>query len=472
MASLNLYIVTFNCAATLVHPEAFKEVLFDELDNDHPLPDVLVVCLQEIAPTGPAFLGGSFLARYFNSFRNGVKLAAATRDNMSYVNIMARNVGTTAIMIFVHQDRKNRVVSVDTAGVGFGIWNMGNKGAVAARLGYLVDDRTGEIMEMTFVSAHLAAHEGQKYLRRRNNDWRSLVRGLVFSSAGRILEQEEPEDEDDESRPLLQPIPHENTNNFYQGADFDTREEDFIYGIYKPTSHLFIAGDFNYRTAGSKPTIEEFYRFPQPTPDRRQLNHYAQLLPHDELMQEMAAGRVMQGLSEARIDFPPTFKYNTRGMKKAIQDDELEWPWKKNRWPSWCDRVLWMELPAWMRSTRAGGIKIHRYGALPLLKYFDHRAVALSASLPAKAIPWPTGIHIHTATPDRRVWPPYNLNPRWTEMRASARRLEVVVGIVYYLFTTWEGRVLLSSVVVGGLGGYFLVWHLLGFERAHPEILQ
>src|SRR5207237_786379 len=141
------------------------------------LPEMVVIALEEIAPIAYSFLGGSFLTPYFDAVRLVVKLASR---ETSYVNTISRNVGMTAIMIFVRQDLVSRVSSLHTAGVGVGFQEMGNKGAVGVRMGLQTHEGADEVMHMTFVAAHLAPMEDA--LNERNDDWRSIAQRLVFVS--------------------------------------------------------------------------------------------------------------------------------------------------------------------------------------------------------------------------------------------------------------------------------------------------
>ncbi|KAL9133054.1 MAG: hypothetical protein Q9175_005774, partial [Cornicularia normoerica] len=60
MSTLKIYAVTFNCGRELIDPSVFSNHLFSALANPT-APDILVLCLQEIAPIAYSFLGGSFL---------------------------------------------------------------------------------------------------------------------------------------------------------------------------------------------------------------------------------------------------------------------------------------------------------------------------------------------------------------------------------------------------------------------------
>jgi len=82
----------------------------------------------------------------------------------------------TALMVFVLRERTAQVKWLETAGLGVGLHEMGNKGAVEVRMGYSIGDST---VDITLVSAHLAPMEDRT--QRRNEDWMNIVRGLVFA---------------------------------------------------------------------------------------------------------------------------------------------------------------------------------------------------------------------------------------------------------------------------------------------------
>jgi hypothetical protein len=436
MASLSLYLLTFNCARTLVQPNVFAPHLFHALPPSQNLPDILVISLEEIAPIGYSFLGGSFLMPYFNAFRQVVKLAS--KDTL-YVNMISRNVGMTAIMVFVRHHLVPRVVMLRTAGIGVGLQEMGNKGAVGARMAVQTQEDGEEVTQLTFVAAHLAPMEDA--LKERNENWKSIVQGLVFvpDTSKRPIAQ----DEQEEDVPLLQDTQGESSSGG---------------GMYTSDSYLFFSGDLNYRTSETSPTREDIKRFPQPKADSSDPKHFSHLLQKDQLTQQLRANKALHGLTEAPITFPPTYKYAT-GRRFAPQDDDArEWNWAVHRWPSWCDRILYLDLPSRMRQNSAPTpIEVHSYKALPLFSTSDHRPVALSLSIPLAAIPPADG-----ATDDIRMQPPFSIDPSWKTRRDVARKKEIVVGILAYLSLTWEGNGLLAATIIGGVGGWFIVRSMLG----------
>lgn len=420
--ALNLYLLTFNCGRTLVQPATFAPYLFDGLVPDSPSPHILVLSLQEIAPIGPAFLGGSFVTPYLNAFRQAVKLAS---QDHGYVNIVARNVGMTALMVFARDDVAQHVAWLQMAGVGLGVAEMGNKGAVGVRLGYRPDD--SEEVQLTFVAAHLAPMEDA--LEQRNEDYKNIVQRLVFVPDP--TQKPASRDEQGEDAPLLQgQLPSQNTSES---------------GLYSPNSHLFFAGDLNYRTSLLQPSPDDVKeRFPQPTKNEDDPKHFRHLLADDQLIQQIKAGKTLHGLSEAPINFPPTYKYDTDSSKAVVLDGDQDWEWARHRWPSWCDRIFF-----WSREN--ADVEPQKYTCLPLFATSDHRPVVLVASVPLK--PVSNAGHADKA--------PFSIDPEWQRRRGLARKKEVAVGLMAYLALTKEGNWLLAATVVGAVGGWLIIRSLL-----------
>ena len=461
METLKPLLITFNCGRQLVNPEVFAHHLVNTLSKTTN-PDIIILSLQEVSPIAYAFLGGSYLVPYFDRLHNAVDLAAKVWGNC-FVSLITRHVGMTAIMAFVREDLSDRIRWMETGGVGVGLWEMGNKGAVGLRIGYAAGDQT---MELTFVAAHLAPMEDM--LERRNEDWMNTVRLLVFSPVdGKSKSPAAPANGAratttpplDEAEPLL-----------------SEPSRDDIHptsGIYTPTSYLFLAGDLNYRTSSTKPNPSDTLLYPQPVPQDNP-RHYSNLLQSDQLTTELKAHRTCHGLTEPPLDFPPTYKYSDRA-RHALEaheaklaasnheggdpnpDDHLDWA--PHRWPSWCDRILYLDLPSWMMDQQLDAkIQVLEYKALPLMSSSDHRAVALLLSIPLLPIPPPDD---EVAADDVRMHPPFPIDPHWRERRAAARRWELVVGVLAYLGLTWEGNGVLLAVVVGALGGWAVVRSML-----------
>ncbi|KAI9733541.1 MAG: hypothetical protein M1834_003142 [Cirrosporium novae-zelandiae] len=435
MNSLNLYILSFNCARTLINPQAFSAHIFDALPkNGSPAPEILVFALQEIAPIAYSFLGGSYLVPYLDSFEDAVGRAASKLGDQNYKLINWSNIGMTALMVFIREDVTSQLQFLQTAGTGVGFLKMGNKGAVGARMGYLTE--AGEVIELTFVAAHLAPME--EGLRGRNQDWADIVRNLVFSSTDNTADksiEERGENEQEEEHPLL------NAQEQFEESK----------GVYRASSYLFLAGDLNYRTSNFGPSPEDHLTYPRPLDAPENPEHYSELFLKDQLTREIKAGNTCHGLIEPPINFPPTYKYKSNG------------DWARHRWPSWCDRILFLDIPEWVKNTDpTARIDVHNYIALPQFKTSDHRPVAMSLSLPLKSIAPPEDLSNGS---DPRLSPPFQIDPNWNSTRCTARRREFVIGVLSYLGLTWEGNGILLGTFLAALGG----WLIIQSMSTHPD---
>ncbi|KAL8736382.1 MAG: hypothetical protein Q9181_002434 [Wetmoreana brouardii] len=439
--TLDILVVTFNCARQLIKPEFFTQRLSNTV-RESQRPTIIVLSLQEIAPIAYAFLGGSYLAPYLRRFGHAVELAAKGLGEAEYVNVVTRNVGMTACMVFALEEHVGKIQWINSGGVGLGVHEMGNKAAVGLRLGYAVSD---DVMELTFVAAHLAPMEDA--LKTRNEDWMNIVRRLVFTPADfrsiRKAPRRQAASGEGESEALL--ANHSN----------DTSTKPL--GIYTPNAHLILAGDLNYRTSSTKPQPSDTLAFPRPTAEPTDPHHYSHLLRDDQLSHERRAGRTCHGLSEAPIHFPPTYKYSDEAQLLAGKNNDVTtWNWAGHRWPSWCDRILYLDLPEWMKGN--GKVEVQKYDTLPLQPRSDHRPVMLALRLPLKAIPAPED---GQGEGHVRMRPPSDIDPDWRARRAVARRKEIVVGLLAYLSLTWEGRGVVVALAIGTLGGWAIVRSML-----------
>ncbi|KAK1239212.1 hypothetical protein MKX08_006273 [Trichoderma sp. CBMAI-0020] len=486
-SALDLLVLSFNCAATLIDVPVFAGHVRNALArNASELPEVVVLSLQEIAPLSYAFIGGDyFLKPYVDRFEEAVNLAASTplsngrgcddafdssssspaaspsspssRTDKPFTLIRSLNVGYTAIMLFARD--ATRLKDIQEAEVGFGAAEMGNKGAVGLRALYEVD---GESTELTFVATHLAAMEWN--LPRRNANWGAIMRGLTFENPEEVLSQMRRDaeggaegDASEHSR-LLREEQHQ--------QDLRLQRQFHDLSVFKPSSHLFVAGDLNYRISTTSPTPKS--AFPNMTPESK--NHYTHFLHLDQLTRERLAGRTLHGLSEHEINFPPTYKYvvdsKTRPSRAAGNPiDEVKWEFAPHRYPGWTDRILFLELPSWI----GGNMNIRAYDALPVIRTSDHRPVFLRVDVPlvAPADLAPPAAVLESASAesgspggagawDPRVRLPVEIDPEAWERRVAARRREIAAGWTMFLWSTRQGAYILSTVLVASVGGYWL----------------
>lgn len=392
--------------------------------------------LQEIAPLSYAFIGGSFLNSYINRFESALNLAAeqfsspspsstAANDQQpqqkqTYSRIRFKNVGYTAIALFARES--GRVHHVREAEVGFGAAEMGNKGAVGLRLEYHGE---GGETTLTFVATHLAAMEWN--LSKRNDNWASIMRCMTFGDPAQIKAGES---DGDEQGLLL--------------ADETTLQD---ISIFNPASHLFVGGDLNYRISAESPAPGAAF----PSMDADSEDYYPKFFERDQLTQERRAGRTMHGLTEENVTFAPTYKYD-------VEDDGSEpvkWKFAAHRYPSWTDRILYLDLPPWVK---AAGKKMHvrAYDSLPVLRTSDHRPVYLRVDVPlvgAAEMRAPEGVA--EGKDDPRVTMPVAIDSGAWERREAAKRKEVMLGWSTLLWSTREGAVVVGTFLVATMGAYW-----------------
>lgn len=421
--------------------------------------------LQEVAPLGFSFVGGYFLNPYISRFEDALNLAAVrfddennrTKDNVISVTptadqpkkpyglVKTGNVGYTALLVFARD--LDRVKDVQEAEVGFGTADMGNKGAIGVRC-LFEGAGGGDGTEVTFVATHLAAMEWN--LARRNANWAAVMRGMAFENPEDVVNRHRTSSVDlngnsgDGERQMLLHEEHHEQHQRLQRQLHDI-------SVFKPSSHLFVAGDLNYRISSTSPPPGATF----PSLDPESEHHYMNFWPLDQLTREKEAGRTMHGLSEGVVKFPPTYKYDIKpGTKDS--DEEPVWSFAPHRYPSWTDRVLYLDTPRGAPPDR--GVKVRSYDAFPVLASSDHRPVFLRAAVPL--IPPPELERLlHEGgddVSDPRVRLPVELDPEAWERRAAARRREVMAGWSMMLWSTQQGALLLGTMVLLVAGWYWL----------------
>ncbi|CAZ79373.1 unnamed protein product [Tuber melanosporum] len=423
---IHLYLITFNCALLHHDVATLSSHLLSGLESPSFKPDLIVLSLQEIAPLPTSFLGGPTLTGYFETFSTAVKAATRKQLGEDYALVARSNVGLTGIMVFARSPA--RVGEIRYAGVGVGLWEMGNKGGVGVKVYYnAMDGGTdggsgNKTVEINFLAVHLA--QGEENVHLRNENWGSIVRGLVFDIVGRGRGNSVPEIGSVSTRSLSSSQP----------------DPAPCSGLYSPTAHLFVLGDLNYRTADSKPVGPEFIVFPQPDDPPSSNKHYSNLLGHDQLTPQRKANKTLHGLEEASITFPPTYKYH---ISKTSPDDH-SWNWAPLRWPSWTDRILYLP---------SENLRVHKYTSIQEIKSSDHRPVVAHISIPAEPL---------SASDGWRVRPPYQPDVEgWRPARDAARRREVIMGYLVYLFGTRAGWGVLAAIIAGGLGSWWVLRELI-----------
>ncbi|KAI9726944.1 MAG: hypothetical protein M1828_000292 [Chrysothrix sp. TS-e1954] len=441
---LSIFLVTFNCARTLVDVEAFSQTLLHALTqrDGAPPPDLVVLALQEIAPVAQSFLGGGYLEPFFASIVQAVQTTGESLQQQ-YDRLIALNVGMIGLVILAKAEIVGDIPKITTAGVGVGDYDLGNKGSAAVRLFY-APTGTEPAAILTFAAAHLAPFENA--WERRNQDWESIVRGLCFKS--NVLASASKPRSNHELTP-------EHERLLSSGADVDAKDGT---GLFIGDSPVFFAGDLNYRTSDVSPMPQDSPRFPQPQSredvgDNRKVWSVSDLKANDQLSREKGSGKTLHNLDEMPLDFPPTYKYAPIASQQWPKDgsEPASWIWSTHRYPSFCDRVLFSSSLTKYNTL----MKTHSYQALALQPTSDHRPVALDFELDIPSVSW------NKFTSESEQVSPFPLDPKWRERRAAARWKETCLGTVAYLAMTWNGNGVVFASLLGGVAGWLVMRSLL-----------
>lgn len=419
---------------------------------------------------GHSFVGGYFLSPYIHAFEEALNAASLSYDDAHpdtvtvtsttdtpppsssaksssssktnpgpkkpYTMVKTANVGYTAIILFARNPES--VLETKDAEVGFGAAEMGNKGAVGLRCLY-GEEEGGSTTELTFVATHLAAMEWN--LAKRNANWASIVRGLTFENPEAVVERHRVSGEHGEASETSRLL-HEDLDEAHRRLQKELHD----ISVYKPSSHLFVGGDLNYRISTTSPPPGAAF----PSLDEDSEHHYLKFWPLDQLTREKEAGRTLHGLSEGKVEFPPTYKYVVKPNGK--DDENPRWEFAPHRYPSWTDRILYLNTPSSLPD-----ITVETYDAMPILASSDHRPVFLRASVPLVSRETLEGALKDEDVGDPRVRLPVEIDPEAWERRQAARRKEVMAGWSMMLWSSKEGAAVLGTLVALGVGCYLFM---------------
>merc|ERR1712166_724692 len=187
----------------------------------------------------------------------------------------------THIAVFVKKELLPLVSATESSSVATGLGNtLGNKGGVG--VGFTVGSTS-----FLFINAHFAAHQNK--IAERNRDFQRINQALELGRR------------------------NPNKDRALVAVRFD---------------RVFWSGDLNYRINANRKMA-----------DMLLVQQMAEVLrSNDQLMLEMAAGRVFEGWAEGPLTFQPTYKLDFGS--NTVYDTS-----SKARIPAWTDRVLWVPGP-------------------------------------------------------------------------------------------------------------------------------
>ncbi|KAJ0018361.1 hypothetical protein Pint_11667 [Pistacia integerrima] len=307
---------------------------------------IVVVGLQEVE------MGAGFLAMSAAKETVGLEGSAVGQwwldvigktldEGSTFQRVGSRQLAGLLIAVWVRNDLRAYVGDVDVAAVPCGFGRaIGNKGAVGLRV--RVFDRV-----MCFVNCHFAAH--LEAVNRRNADFDHVYRTMNFSrpsnlsgaSAGMVpyllfsctlacsmyllwLVYRS-------GLPLVLSVAAGASSAVQMLRSSNAMSGQTVEGMpeLSEADMVIFLGDFNYRLDGI--SYDEARDFVSQ-------RCFDWLRERDQLRAEMEAGNVFQGMREADIRFPPTYKFERHQIGLAGYDSG-----EKKRIPAWCDRILYRD---------------------------------------------------------------------------------------------------------------------------------
>ncbi|XP_054815742.1 type I inositol polyphosphate 5-phosphatase 12 isoform X2 [Prosopis cineraria] len=273
---------------------------------------IVVVGLQEVD------MGAGFLAMSAAKETVGLEGSAVGQlwldaigktleEGKTFERMGSRQLAGLLISLWVRKNLRTHVGDIDVAAVPCGFGRaIGNKGGVGLRI--RVYDRT-----MCFVNCHLAAH--LEAVNRRNADFDHIFRNMVFSRSSNLLNT---------AAAGVSTAVH-----MLRGTNVVCVNSEEAKPELAEADMVVFFGDFNYRLFGI--SYDEARDFVSQ-------RCFDWLREKDQLRAEMKAGKVFQGMREAIIKFPPTYKFERHKTGLAGYDSG-----EKKRIPAWCDRIIYRD---------------------------------------------------------------------------------------------------------------------------------
>ncbi|KHN22619.1 Type I inositol-1,4,5-trisphosphate 5-phosphatase 12 [Glycine soja] len=307
---------------------------------------IIVVGLQEVE------MGAGFLAMSAAKETVGLEGSAmgqwwldtigkALQEGKAFERMGSRQLAGLLVSLWVRKNLRTHVGDIDAGAVPCGFGRaIGNKGGVGLRI--RVYDRI-----MCFVNCHLAAH--LEAVNRRNADFDHIYRNMVFTRTSSLLNTAAGMVPYlfllcslafstylfwllySSGLPLVLSVTagvstsvHVLRGTNVMGVISEEPKPDL-----SEADMVVFFGDFNYRLFGI--SYDEARDFVSQ-------RCFDWLREKDQLRAEMKAGKVFQGMREALIKFPPTYKFERHQPGLGGYDSG-----EKKRIPAWCDRIIYRD---------------------------------------------------------------------------------------------------------------------------------
>lgn len=255
-------------------------------------------------------------------------------------------------MIYVAPDVKPHISSQSLHAVGTGLMGyMGNKGAVGVRL------VLGETTRLVFMNCHLAAMATA--VDRRNWDCGEIEKRILFDPVERNFIGIDDDGPSGQEEGLAESDVVIWLGDFNYRIDLPNDEIRQLLSAYMPTDFPPLLppsspvtadpkGSFSYNMTSRNNSVvegadgepkeeaEKEEDNPPPNPDgpKTLSATISKLLEKDQLFEQQKLRRAFVGYKEAKINFLPTYRYETGTIGRWDASEKM-------RAPSWCDRILY-----------------------------------------------------------------------------------------------------------------------------------
>jgi hypothetical protein len=195
-----------------------------------------------------------------------------------YIKVAEQQRGQMRLHIWALDTVLEDITDIKISGANTGIGNvMSNKGGIVVTLNY-------KKTRITFLSAHLEAHEGESYYQARCDNIRNILR---------------------------------------EAKTFGTSKK---FDVATSSHHMFVLGDLNFRTKFGGEHEDNVQR----ALELIKAEDYESLYKFDELHQGIEDGDLLVGFETLPCHFPPTFKV----------ERQAGFVYMDQRTPSYTDRIL------------------------------------------------------------------------------------------------------------------------------------
>lgn len=293
--NINIWVGTFNLNGKWHGAEEdLSAWLCPKLNEMQSRPAIVAVGFQEMVELSPQQIMSTDPARrqVWEEVVGRTLNAKRAGGSEEYVLLRSGQLVGAALMIYVKSKVLKSIKNVEGS-----VKKTGMSG-IAGNKGAVAIRMEFANTSLCFVTAHLAA--GFANYEERNRDFRTIDHGLRFQRNRSIADHQS----------------------------------------------IIWLGDFNYRIGLSDDKVRRYI----------QAGDLETLYANDQLNLQMVAGRTFPFYSEARITFPPTYKYDL-GTDTYHSSE-------KARIPAWCDRVL----------RKGDNLRQINYSTAPL-RFSDHRPV-------------------------------------------------------------------------------------------------